>query len=32
MKLKKSQKLEKKSAKIFVWSYLPEYEKHKKKY
>ncbi len=31
MKLKKSQKLEKKSAKIFVWSYLPEYEKHKKK-
>jgi len=31
MKLKKSQKLEKKSAKIFVWSYLSEYKKHKKK-
>ena len=31
MKLKKSQKLEKKSSKIFVWSYLSEYKKHKKK-
>ena len=31
MKLKKSQKSEKKSPKIFVWSYLSEYERYKKK-